>query len=275
MTQFEAIQARHSVRHYLAKPIGAEELAALQREIVRVNAESGLHVQLLCGESKAFSVPMGYGKFSGVENYLVMAGPKSGQLDFLVGYYGEQLVLLAQQLGLNAGWAAVSYRKVQGTYELAPGEKIACYIAIGYGQTQGVPHRSKAPEELSNLSADSPEWFRRGVKAALLAPTAVNQQKFRIELKDVSGYGAGLRSAVDMADSRAVAASDAGAKDGGSNSWAVAASDAGAKDGGSDSRAVVSISKGVSLIGYTQMDMGIAKLHFEIGAGTENFRWDL
>ena len=27
------------------------------------------------------------------------------------------------------------------------------------------------------------------------------------------------------------------------------------------------------MIGYTQMDMGIAKLHFEIGAGKENFGW--
>lgn len=25
------------------------------------------------------------------------------------------------------------------------------------------------------------------------------------------------------------------------------------------------------MVGYTQMDMGIAKLHFEIGAGKENF----
>ena len=28
-----------------------------------------------------------------------------------------------------------------------------------------------------------------------------------------------------------------------------------------------------SLVGYTQMDLGIAKYHFEIGAGRENFRW--
>jgi hypothetical protein len=28
-----------------------------------------------------------------------------------------------------------------------------------------------------------------------------------------------------------------------------------------------------SLIGFTQMDLGIAKYHFEIGAGKENFEW--
>ena len=31
--------------------------------------------------------------------------------------------------------------------------------------------------------------------------------------------------------------------------------------------------KGISMIGYTQMELGIAKYHFEIGAGKENFIW--
>jgi hypothetical protein len=28
-----------------------------------------------------------------------------------------------------------------------------------------------------------------------------------------------------------------------------------------------------SLIGYAKLDLGIAKYHFEIGAGKENFEW--
>ena len=31
---------------------------------------------------------------------------------------------------------------------------------------------------------DTPEWFNFGVKMALLAPTAVNQQKYKIEYRD-------------------------------------------------------------------------------------------
>ena len=31
--------------------------------------------------------------------------------------------------------------------------------------------------------------------------------------------------------------------------------------------------KGFSMIGYTKMDLGIAKYHFEIGAGEVNFDW--
>ena len=31
--------------------------------------------------------------------------------------------------------------------------------------------------------------------------------------------------------------------------------------------------KGFSMIGYTKMDLGIAKYHFEVGAGKVNFEW--
>ena len=45
-----------------------------------------------------------------------------------------------------------------------------------------------------------------------------------------------------------------------------------------DSRAehvghIVKASKGFSFIGYTKMDLGIAKCHFEIGAELDKFEW--
>ena len=75
----------------------------------------------------------------------------------------------------------MSYSKVDGTYELAEDEKIGCYIALGYGETQGKEHKVKSAAEVSNASDLTPQWFNHGIEAALLAPTAVNQQKFRIE----------------------------------------------------------------------------------------------
>ena len=90
---------------------------------------------------------------------------------------GEQLVLLAQTLGLNTCWAGLSYRKVAGTYELADGEKIGCYIALGYGLSQGKGHKVAAKPLFS-------------------------------------------------------------------------------------------------MVGYSKMDLGIVKYHFEVGAGKENFEWD-
>ncbi len=201
MTILEAMQARHSVRSYLEKPLEVGVQHMLLTEIDAVNGESGLHVQLVTGEPKAFSSLMArYGKFSGVTNYIVLAGKRSPDLDERCGYYGERLVLLTQQLGLNTCWVAMTYKKIPGAFQLAPGEKLALVIALGYGETQGVPHKSKPAEAVANV-ADAPAWFRAGVEAALLAPTAMNQQKFTLTLKEGRVWaraGAGFYTKVDL-----------------------------------------------------------------------------
>lgn len=223
----EAIVARHSVRAYKPQPLSEEIVKVLEDEIVKLNDEAKLHIQLICNEPKAFQGTLAkYGKFRNVNNYLVMAGKKADDLDERIGYYGEHLVLLAQTLGLNTCWVGLSYSKVSGTYVLEEGEKIACYIAIGYGETQGVGHKIKTVEQVSNADTITPSWFKKGVEAALLAPTAVNQQKFSFQHVGVNNNHHQVRA-----------------------------------------------KKGFSFIGYTQIDLGIAKYHFEVGAGKDNFVW--
>ena len=228
MTLLEAIQARHSVRYYKQQSLSDDDARALQEKIDKVNREGRLHIQLIRNEPKAFLGPFArYGKFRGVTDYLVMAGVKAEDLDERIGYYGEQLVLFAQTIGLNTCWVGLSYTKIPGTYVLNEGEVIQAYIAIGYGETQGVTHKIKRIDQVSNVTDLTPGWFRRGVEAALLAPTAINQQKFSFE----------YLPAADGKPAQVVA------------------------------------KRHFSLVGYTQMDLGIAKYHFEIGAGTENFQW--
>ena len=228
MTLEEAIKARHSVRAYKAQPLAEEIVKVLEKEIEGQNCQGHLHIQLIKNEPKAFQGKLAkYGKFSNVTNYLVMAGQKAEDLDERIGYYGEHLVLLAQTLGLNTCWVGLSYSKIPGTYVLEEGEVIKAYIAIGYGETQGVGHKIKTVGKTSNASDITPSWFRKGVEAALLAPTAVNQQKFFFEY-------------VPAKDSKP---------------------------------AQVIAKRNFSLIGYTQLDLGIAKYHFEVGAGKDNFEW--
>lgn len=228
MTLIEAIECRHSVRKYKDDPIPEDVLSIIRLKVEEINSIAGLHVQLVTDEPKAFSGLMAYGSFSGVKNYFVMAGMKGEDLDEKIGYYGEQLVLLAQTLGLNTCWAGMSYTKVPGTYELEDGEKIGCYIALGYGQSQGKGHKVKDVKEVSNASDITPKWFNNGVKAALLAPTAVNQQKFYLEYLGFKDY-----SKLPKVAAKPV----------------------------------------FSMMGYSKMDLGIVKYHFEIGAGKESFEW--
>ena len=108
MSIMEAMKQRHSVRQYTDQPIDEEVLKTLQMEIETCNQESGLSIQLVTNEPKAFDSFMAhYGKFSGVTNYIALVGKKSNMLDELCGYYGERLVLKAQQLGLNTCWVEI------------------------------------------------------------------------------------------------------------------------------------------------------------------------
>ena len=184
MTLMEAMQARHSVRQYREEALRKEDAALLREEIEACNAESGLHIQLVCGEPKAFSGLLArYGKFSGVTNYIALVGKKGPDLSETCGYFGERIVLRAQQIGLNTCWVAMTYRKVPSAFSAGEGEKLCAVIAVGYGKTQGSGHRVKSVREVTEGEPPFPEWFVSGVEAALLAPTAMNQQKFRFALQ--------------------------------------------------------------------------------------------
>ena len=223
MTLQEAIKARHSVRKYTDKPIESAKVATLRADIERVNAESGLNIQLVLDEPKAFSTGMWkYGQFSGVKNYFVMAGPKGKEAEEKIGYYGERLVLLAQTLGLNTCWVGLTYKKIPGTYTLSDGDTVHCMIALGYGSIPGVQHPLKPVEQFFEAEGLPPKWFQDGMEAAMLAPTAVNQQKFKFILHE--GNKVEAKTLFSMA-------------------------------------------------GYTSIDLGIVKYHFELGAGKESFEW--
>lgn len=184
MELLEAMEKRHSVRAYKDQVIDEGTKEKLEEFIEYCNQESGLHMQLVTEEPKAFDSFMAhYGKFSGVKNYIAVVGRKEPDLDEKCGYYGEKVVLHAQQLGLNTCWVASTYSKVKDAFQIKSGEKLRLVIAIGYGKTQGVPHKSKSLEDVVKTDGNIPEWFQKGVQAALLAPTAVNQQKFVLTLE--------------------------------------------------------------------------------------------
>lgn len=219
MDLLEAIAARHSVRAYTSEPLEMEAQRALEQLIARCNERSGLNFQLVTQEPKAFgSFLYHYGKFQGVRNYIVLAGGKGKEQ--ACGYFGEEIVLEAQRLGLNTCWVALTFRKVSQAFTLRPGDKVHCVIAIGYGQTQGHGHKIKKLEKVASIQGNEamPDWFVRGVEAALLAPTAINQQKFHFHL-----HGSQVEA---------------------TETWGP----------------------------YSTVDLGIAKRHFEIGAGKEFWR---
>lgn len=181
MEILEIMQQRHSVRQYTDRAIEPEKRAVLDALTQEINRKAGLSVQIIYDDPKCFDSFMAhYGKFAGVRNYIALVGKKAPGLDETLGYYGEELVLKAQELGLNTCWVALTHGKSKAA--VGRGEKEVCLIALGYGVTQGVEHKSRPMQELCTCGEPMPEWFRCGINAAMLAPTAMNQQKFRFEL---------------------------------------------------------------------------------------------
>ena len=175
MDILEVMRERHSVRQYEDRAIEQEKRHVLNDWIAEINADTGLHIQILYDEPECFDSMMAhYGKFKGVKNYVSLVGAKSGTLEETLGYYGEKIVLKAQELGLNTCWVAMTHGKSRA--EIRKGEKETCLISIGYGSTNGVAHKSKPLNRLCNYQKDMPAWFLSGMEAALLAPTAMNQQ---------------------------------------------------------------------------------------------------
>lgn len=219
---YRIIKERHSVRSYKDEPLRAEDLNELEALIARCNSEGGLNMQLVTDEPAAFgkSIMARYGKFENVRNYVCMIGPKGRETEEKIGYYGEKFVLEAQALGLNTCWVGLTFSKGKIPVEIGAGEKLYALIAVGYGATQGSQHKIKTPSQISPDVESAPEWFRRGVDYALLAPTAVNQQKFHFKW---------------LGDNRVSA----------STSWGF----------------------------YTGIDLGIARLHFELGALPTVVEW--
>ncbi len=177
----EIIKQRHSVRQYTSQVIEQEKRAILDELIAEINQKEGLHIQIIYDEPKCFDSFMAhYGKFKGVSNYVALVGSKGADLDEKLGYYGEMIVLKAQELGLNTCWVAMTHGKSRAI--VGKGEKAGCLITIGYGVTEGVEHKNKPIQKVCNYDENLPQWFLQGVTAALLAPTAMNQQKFYFTL---------------------------------------------------------------------------------------------
>lgn len=219
MMESEAIRTRHAVRNYTTKPLSPAIIHGLEEEIEQCNRLGQLHIQLVTENEGAFKsfVPL-FGRFKNVKNYIALAAKKQSGFYEKCGYYGAHLMIKAQQAGLNSCWVTNTYNAKKCQVSLAPNEELVGVIAIGYGTTDGTPHKSKSKDNLCKPCSD--KWFINGMDAAVLAPTGLNKQNFFIE---ANGDSVSIRT------------------------------------------------KGNSPM--SQIDTGIVKYHFEIGAGKENFNW--
>ena len=211
----EAIKERHSVRTYKEQKIEDETRVLLEKKIQELNEKGNLHLQFMEDADNVYNkllnkaVGLGSCPF-----YIACIGKEADDLDERIGYYGQILVLYAQSLGLNTCWVGTFNRK-KVKASIADHEKLVITIAIGYGKNQGRVRKSKTFDDVAEVAEVTeaakselagkdqiPAWFRNGVECALLAPTAINQQKFKIRLNSDGKYEiidkGGIYSKVDL-----------------------------------------------------------------------------
>lgn len=217
MDELEASRQRHTVRHYTSERISDEHLTLLRKAIDEINEAGDLDAKLVLDEPKAFSnlILRSIG-FTGAVNYIAMIGRPSDDLNERCGYWGEKLVLYAQSLGLRTCWALLCSKKYA---DVPPGEKFVIGISVGYGATDGHPHKDRPVEDIADLEG-APEWFRKGIENVMLAPSGRNKQPISFSQKDGK------------------------------------------------------VSVRYRATNLTRIDCGIAKYHFELGAGRDSFEWE-
>lgn len=178
----DTIRARHSVRDYEDKPIEGSKLYMLRSLVDDVAARSGLDIQLVRDNPEAFNIVARFGLVRGTSTHIAFLA-KGSESDEAIGYWGQRIALAVQEMGLNTCWVAIMARK-KSKAKLTDGKKIRVGMAVGYGKTQGKPRKTKPVSELSVVeSAPAPAWFSTAMEAAQLAPTAMNNQNFRITLR--------------------------------------------------------------------------------------------
>ena len=210
------IEKRHTVRKYLDKPLDADLVGLLNTRIEQNNELYDLTFKLVTNESDGISSLAKIMSNNTVQNYIILAGKDSSDSDENIGYCGADLILYAQSLGLNTWWCGGMFNGKNALKHLDDKNvRVNGVIAIGYGKTQGVPHKSKTADQVSHYKGKAPEWFNAGIQALLLAPSALNRQPYignKVSFKVKSGP-------------------------------------------------------------LSQVDLGIGKYFFELGAGKSNFEW--
>lgn len=202
MTIKEAIKERHMVRKYTDRAIPTDIVELLNERIAENNKKYDLALTLVIGNSDGIGGMAKLLLTKTVNNYIVLAGADTQELDEKLGYCGADLILYAQTLGLNTWWVGGMFNGKGALNNLSDKNvRVNGVIAVGYGQTQGVPHKSKAAAEISEYNGDKPQWFVDGVNALLYAPTALNKQPYIVKgdgNKVSISAGSGRFSGIDL-----------------------------------------------------------------------------
>jgi nitroreductase len=194
---FDAIFLRHSHRKYSGEVPKDEVTGRIEKVCNNFRPFPGARAVLVKDSGKdVFRGAVGelFYKVKETPYYIVFIGNMNApNVQAVMGYLGEGIILEATALGLNTCWVGGFYRRegVMKQIELNDGETILGITPIGYSKDDadrvGVSskqyRRRKSLEDLVlSGEIDSEDWIRTALEAVRIAPSAANRQPWRFEV---------------------------------------------------------------------------------------------
>lgn len=174
---WKAMEERHTVRKFKDEPLSKAVIDALQKQIDAANNAYGTGILLITNRENAINPLVRLLMTRNVKNYFILGGKAGPDLDVRIGEASTDLMLACQKLGLNTWFVGGTWNH-KPVMEEAPDEKVLGILAVGYGENQGKPHKSKTFDQVCHYEGEMPQWFVNGVRASMLAPTALNKQAY-------------------------------------------------------------------------------------------------
>lgn len=231
MTNMEAIDARFSCRAYVDEPLNATTLCKLRGRVDELCQESGLRFVLVGPSDGGAELKLSDRMFTGgVSTYLALIGPNNDDVRERFGYFGEKFVLFATMLGLGTCWVAGTFDRASVVAPIDAGEVVHDVIPVGHMPAKQ-PFAQRAIRAGLRRRDKKPETLYQGPTTLADAPSWV---KAGIQSVIKGPSAVNQQPVVFVQDERGLRATLPNVK---------------------------------REVAYT--DLGIAKLHFELGAAAE------
>lgn len=243
----DAVNIRTSIRSYDPDPIDDDTARQLDMTIDAVNMLADAHIQLVRDQPAVFADANASGHLNNAANYLAVVGPKDDDgARERAGFYTERVVLAATLRGLGTCWVGGSWDRSEAARHcrLSAGEELYLGVVIGYPE-QHLDRMAKSYAELvairdAHRESKTYEQF-----------TAPMSDEARAAAPD--WFKAGVQAAMKAPSAM--------------NRQPIVFS-----YNPDDDTAAAMIDPNVES-GQALNDLGIAKLHFQIGAGSGTWAW--
>lgn len=243
----DAVNIRTATRAYDGRPLDDDTARQLEMAIEPLNLLAGLDMQLVRDRPGVFADAAASGHLTGARDFVALVGPDDAESRERAGFYGERLVLTATLRGLGTLWVAGSWDRAAAERQCRLPSGQVLYLAIVVGTPADAAERmSLTYDELCARQRDHrPTLGYEGFTAPMddeERRAAPDWFRAGVEaaMKAPSARNTQpVRFSYDPADGTASATVDPAAGDGPN----------------------------------AANDLGIAKLHFQIGAGRGSWQW--